>query len=96
MMHVSVAIRAITQDIADEIVRIHNTLDLQLKVESLKFFSADELHKARLADENSLFYIAVDTSNTDTMFSFIEYCDADSLLSLVNYNRKFERNSIKI
>lgn len=92
-MHVSVAIRAITQDIADEIVRIHNTLDRQLKVESLKFFSVDELHEARVNDENSLFPIAVDTSNTDTMFSFIEYGDIDALLPLVNFNRKFERNT---
>lgn len=92
-MHVSVAIRAITQDIADEIVRIHNTLDRQLKVESLKFFSVDELHKARLADANSLFFIAVDTSNVETMGSFIEYGDADALLALVNFNRKFERNT---
>lgn len=92
-MHVSVAIRAITQDIADEIVRIHNTLDRQLKVESLKFFSADELHKARLADANLLFFIAVDTSNVETMGSFIEYGDPDVLLALVNFNRKFERNT---
>lgn len=92
-MHVSVAIRAITQEVADEIVRIHNVLDRQLRVESLKFFSVDELHEARLNDENSLFYIAVDTSNTDTMNSFIEYRSADALLPLVNFNRKFERNT---
>lgn len=92
-MHVSVAIRAITQEVADEIVRIHNTLDRQLKVESLKFFSVDELHEVKLNDENSLFYIAVDTSNADTMNSFIEYRSADALLPLVNFNRKFERNT---
>lgn len=92
-MHVSVAIRAITQKVADEIVRIHNVLDRQLKVESLKFFSSNELHEARLNDENSLFFIAVDTSNIETMGSFIEYGDPDVLLALVNFNRKFERNT---
>lgn len=93
MMHVSVAIRTIKQDVADEIVQIHNVLDRQLKVESLEFFSVDELHKSRLADENSLFFIAVDTSNIETMGSFIEYGDADAILALVNFNRKFERNT---
>ena len=92
MMHVSVAIRAIKQDVADEIVQIHNTLDRQLRAESLKFFSVDELHEAKVSNGNSLFSIAVDTSNTDTMFSFIEYGDTDALLALVNFNRKFERN----
>lgn len=92
-MHVSVAIRSITQDVADEIERIYHTISRKLKVDSLKFFSVDELHEARLNDENSLFYIAVDTSNIDTMFSFIEYRNADALLPLVNFNRKFERNT---
>ena len=92
-MHVSVAIRSITQDVADEIERIYHTISRKLKVDSFKFFSVDELHEARLNDENSLFYIAVDTSNIDTMFSFIEYRNADALLSLVNFNRKFERNT---
>ena len=93
MLHVSVAIRSITQDVADEIERIYHTISRKLKVDSLKFFSVDELHEARLNDENSLFYIAVDTSNIDTMFSFIEYRNADALLPLVNFNRKFERNT---
>ena len=92
-MHVSVAIRAITQEVADEIVRIHNVLDRQLKVDSLDFYSFSDLNRAKEADEDKLFLIAVDTSNVETMNSFIEYGYVDALLPLINFNRKFERNT---
>lgn len=92
-LHVSVAIRAITQDIADEIVRIYYTINRKLKVESLDFYSLIDLKRAKEADKDKLFLIAVDTSNIETMCSLIQYGDPDVLLALVNFNRKFERNS---
>lgn len=92
-MHVSVAIRAITQDIADEIVRIYYTINRKLKVESLDFYSLIDLKRAKEADKDKLFLIAVDTSNVETMCSLIQYGEPDVLLALVNFNRKFERNS---
>ena len=93
MMHVSVAIRAITQDIADEIERIYYTISRKLKVDSLDFYSLTDLKRAKEADKDKLFLIAVDTSNVETMCSLIQYGDPDVLLALVNFNRKFERNS---
>lgn len=92
-MHVSVAIRAITQDIADEIERIYCTISRKLKVDSLDFYSLTDLKRAKEADKDKLFLIAVDTSNIETMCSLIQYGDPDVLLALVNFNRKFERNS---
>ena len=94
-LHVSVAIRAITQDIADEIERIYYTISRKLKVESLDFYSLTDLKRAKEAeaDKDKLFLIAVDTSNVETMCSLIQYGDPDVLLALVNFNRKFERNS---
>ena len=92
-MHVSVAIRAITQDIADEIERIYYTINRKLKVESLDFYSLIDLKRAKEADKDKLFLIAVDTSNVETMCSLIQYGEPDVLLALVNFNRKFERNS---
>lgn len=92
-MHVSVAIRAITQDIADEIEGIYNAISHKLKVDSLDFYSFNDLERVRKADKDQLFLIAVDTSNLETMYSFIQYGDTDALLALVNFNRKFERNT---
>lgn len=92
-MHVSVAIRAITQDIADEIERIYYTISRKLKVDSLDFYSLTDLKRAKEADKDKLFLIAVDTSNVETMCSLIQYGEPDVLLALVNFNRKFERNS---
>ena len=93
MLHVSVAIRAIKQDVADEIERIYHTISRKLKVDSLDFYSLNDLECAKEADKDQLFLIAVDTSNAETMCSLIQCGDSDSLLALVNFNRKFERNS---
>lgn len=93
MLHVSVAIRAIKQDVADEIERIYHTISRKLKVDSLDFYSLNDLECAKEADKDQLFLIAVDTSNVETMCSLIQYGDSDALLALVNFNRKFERNS---
>ena len=93
MMHVSVAIRTIKQDVADEIEGIYNAISHKLKVDSLDLYSFDDLERVRKADKDQLFFIAVDTSNAETMCSLIQCGDSDALLALVNFNRKFERNT---
>ena len=93
MLHVSVAIRTITQEVADEIEGIYNAISHKLKVDSLDLYSFDDLERVRKADKDQLFFIAVDTSNAETMCSLIQCGDSDALLALVNFNRKFERNT---
>ena len=92
-MHVSVAIRTITQEVADEIEGIYNAISHKLKVDGLDLYSFDDLERVRKADKDQLFFIAVDTSNAETMCSLIQCGDSDALLALVNFNRKFERNT---
>ena len=92
MMHVSVAIRSITQDVADEIERIYSTISRKLKVDSLVSYNIVDLEQIGKADKVRLFLITVDTSNSQTMRSLIQYGDPEILLALVNFNRKFARD----